>query len=95
VKAPVTQEAIPDARGSAGRGAPGPAVRDCCPQLPVAPGSHKPQAASLLDVSGREVLDLKVGANDLRALAPGVYFVRGEGRGAGDVGPIRKVVLTR
>jgi hypothetical protein len=33
--------------------------------------------------------------NDLQALAPGVYFVRGEGRGAGDVGPIRKVVLTR
>jgi hypothetical protein len=32
--------------------------------------------AELLDVSGRKVLDLHPGANDVRALAPGVYFVR-------------------
>jgi hypothetical protein len=32
--------------------------------------------AALLDVSGRKVLDLHPGANDMRALAPGVYFVR-------------------
>jgi YVTN family beta-propeller protein len=32
--------------------------------------------AELLDISGRKVLDLKSGANDVRALAPGVYFVR-------------------
>jgi hypothetical protein len=62
--------------------------------LPEAAG-RKPQVASLLDATGRKVLDLKPGANDVRALAPGVYFVRGEGRQAGDVGPIRKVVLTR
>jgi YVTN family beta-propeller protein len=43
--------------------------------LPAA-ASHKPQAASLLDISGRKVVDLHAGANDLRALAPGVYFVR-------------------
>jgi parallel beta-helix repeat protein len=30
----------------------------------------------LLDVSGRKVLDLHPGANDVRALASGVYFVR-------------------
>jgi len=30
----------------------------------------------LLDISGRKVLDLKPGANDVRQLAPGVYFVR-------------------
>ncbi|MCX6841474.1 MAG: hypothetical protein NTX53_04210 [candidate division WOR-3 bacterium] len=36
----------------------------------------KPQAASLLDILGRKVLDLHPGANDVRALAPGVYFVR-------------------
>jgi len=29
----------------------------------------------LLDVSGREVLDLHPGANDVRHLAPGIYFV--------------------
>jgi hypothetical protein len=32
--------------------------------------------AELLDVSGRKVLALHPGANDVRALAPGVYFVR-------------------
>jgi hypothetical protein len=31
--------------------------------------------AALLDISGRKVLDLKPGANDVRTLAPGVYFV--------------------
>jgi photosystem II stability/assembly factor-like uncharacterized protein len=32
--------------------------------------------AALLDISGRKVLDLHPGANDIRQLAPGVYFVR-------------------
>jgi YVTN family beta-propeller protein len=32
--------------------------------------------AELLDVSGRKILDLHTGANDVSALAPGVYFVR-------------------
>jgi hypothetical protein len=63
--------------------------------LPEA-SSHKPQAASLLDISGREVLNLHPGANDVRALAPGVYFVRGpkteDGRPALTV---RKIVVTR
>jgi YVTN family beta-propeller protein len=49
----------------------------------------------LLDISGRKVLDLKPGPNDVSALAPGVYFVRNEGRGAGDVGRMRKVVVQR
>ncbi len=31
--------------------------------------------AELLDISGRKVLDLKPGANDVRGTAPGVYFV--------------------
>jgi hypothetical protein len=31
--------------------------------------------ASLLDISGRKVMGLRTGANDVRALAPGVYFV--------------------
>jgi hypothetical protein len=51
--------------------------------------------AALLDIGGRKVMELRPGANDVRALAPGVYFVRGEGRGAGDEGRIRKVLLTR
>jgi len=64
-------------------------------RLPEA-SSPKPQAASLLDVSGRKVLDLGPGANDVRALAPGVYFVR-EGAGRREQGGVgvRKVVVTR
>jgi YVTN family beta-propeller protein len=53
--------------------------------------SHKPQAASLLDVGGRKVMELHAGANDVRHLSPGVYFVRS--------GPsavtVRKVVIQR
>ena len=63
--------------------------------LPEAAG-HRPQAASLLDISGRKVLDLRLGANDVRALAPGVYFVRRskteDGRPTAD---ISKVVVAR
>jgi hypothetical protein len=46
----------------------------------------------LLDAAGHKVMNLQLGANDVRRLAPGVYFVREES-------PIgnhaRKVVLTR
>jgi hypothetical protein len=56
--------------------------------------SHKPQAASLLDISGRRVLDLHPGANDVRALAPGVYFVR-EAQARAQAQAVRKVVVTR
>jgi len=51
---------------------------------------------SLLDISGRKVMDLVPGANDVRALAPGVYFVKegGERSEEGGAG-IRKVVVTR
>jgi len=38
--------------------------------------SRKPQAASLVDMGGRKVLNLVPGENDVRQLAPGVYFVR-------------------
>ncbi len=45
--------------------------------------------AELLDISGREVMVLHPGANDVRHLAPGVYFLRGEPQA------IIKVVLAR
>jgi len=63
--------------------------------LSAAPG-HELQATSLLDISGRKVLDLHAGANDVLALAPGVYFLKegGERSEEGGVG-IRKVVITR
>lgn len=53
-------------------------------------------AAELLDLSGRKVMDLQPGENDVRHLAPGVYFVRrpmtedGRPRAA-----VRKVVIQR
>jgi hypothetical protein len=40
--------------------------------------SPKPQAANLMDAAGRKVAKLHKGANDVSALAPGVYFVREE-----------------
>ena len=49
-------------------------VRDIL-YLPAARGEKRKARGELLDVSGRKVLDLKPGANDVRALAPGVYFV--------------------
>jgi hypothetical protein len=45
--------------------------------------------AELLDISGRKVMELVAGDNDLSRLAPGVYFVRGGSS------RVRKVVVTR
>ncbi len=62
--------------------------------LPERPSSSP---SSLLDIGGRKVLDLRPGANDVRALAPGVYFVRKQGsrtRGFED-SSIDKIVVAR
>jgi hypothetical protein len=85
-------EEAPNAKMRATR--PGPTVARGILNLQPAINNLQSEIA-LLSVDGRKVLYLNPGANDVRALAPGVYFVRGEGRGAGDVGPIRKVVVTR
>jgi len=61
--------------------------------LPEVP-SHKLQAASLLDIAGRSVLELRPGANNVSGLAPGVYFVRAASRKPSVAG-CRKVILTR
>ena len=57
----------------------------------------KPQVTScLLDACGRKLLDLGPGVNDVRALAPGVYFVREEPRAAGRIPhAVQKIVVTR
>ena len=52
----------------------------------------------LLDVSGRRMMYLREGANDVRSLAPGVYFVRSERSAVGgepSVAGVNKVVVTR
>ena len=54
--------------------------------------SRKPQASGLLDISGRKVLDLRPGANDVGHLSPGVYFVR---EAQAQAQATRKVVITR
>jgi hypothetical protein len=52
--------------------------------------------SSLLSVDGRCVMSLLPGANDVRGLAPGVYFIRPEPSAAGrEPSTITKVVLTR
>ena len=59
--------------------------------LELPPAANRPPPAALLDVSGRKVLDLHPGANDVSRIAPGVYFVRladGERRS-----PVYKVVI--
>ncbi len=58
-----------------------PAARSTRPRATIAHGILRLPKASgvLLDIAGRPVLDLVPGANDIRHLAPGVYFIRGEG----------------
>jgi hypothetical protein len=65
----------------------------------VLPGDRRPgtgDRAVLLDISGRKVLNLGPGANDVRALAPGVYFVRHEPSAVSrerSVASVRKVII--
>ena len=54
--------------------------------------NHGPQATSLLDVSGRKVMSLRAGANDVSRVCTGVYFIR-EGRAQDRA--MRKIILTR
>jgi hypothetical protein len=57
------------------------------------PRRGKSKNTVLLDASGRTVLKLHSGANDVGSLSPGVYFVSQESPGEG--GCTRKVVLTK
>jgi len=50
--------------------------------------------AELLDAAGRKVMDLRLGANDVGRLAPGVYFVRAVSCKLSAVS-CSKVVITR
>jgi DNA-binding beta-propeller fold protein YncE len=61
--------------------------------LPQAAGL-KPQASSLMDAAGRKAMELRPGPNDIRALAPGVYFVRAVSGKLSAAG-CHKVVITR
>ena len=64
--------------------------------LPVASRDEAEATSVLLDISGRKVLDLRAGANDVRQLAPGVYFVRPEPSAVSrQPSAVTKVVLAR
>jgi hypothetical protein len=54
-------------------------------ELTVDSRQHTAYRAELLDISGRKVLDLKPGPNDVSRLAPGVYFVRSANGGGQSV----------
>ncbi|HTW91923.1 MAG TPA: exo-alpha-sialidase [bacterium] len=60
-----------------------------CPRMGAVPKTV------LLDVSGRKVIDLCPGPNDVSRLAPGVYFVRSASDVMGDASSVRKVVIQR
>ena len=64
--------------------------------LPRASNVMRRVSSVLLDISGRKVMDLHPGANDVRGLAPGVHFVREQPPAASSKPQaIRKVVITR
>jgi hypothetical protein len=48
---------------------------------------------ALLSVNGRKVMNLSPGANDVRALAPGVYFVRQASGVMHDASSVTKVII--
>ena len=59
-------------------------------------GERREARGELLDISGRKVLNLQPGANDVSDLAPGVYFVReAQAQAQDQAQAIRKVVVTR
>jgi hypothetical protein len=59
-------------------------------------GARRPAKGALLDISGRKVMDLSPGANDVTRLSPGVNFVREQRTDAGRPdAAVTKVVVTR
>jgi hypothetical protein len=79
-------------------GAPDPAVSIVCGVLELAPstGDRRQVISQLRDISGRKVLDLKSGPNDVSRLAPGAYFVRSRPSAVdGQPSALRRVVVTR
>jgi len=65
--------------------------------LPMANGKGRMASGVLLNATGRKVLDLHAGANNVSSLAPGVYFVRERSAVSGEPSAVsvRKVVIAR
>jgi len=63
--------------------------------LSLASGLRRGASGVLLDISGRRVMELQAGANDVSRLSPGVYFVRSEPSAASRrPSAVQKVVIT-
>ncbi|MFO7637969.1 MAG: hypothetical protein R6X14_01490 [bacterium] len=62
--------------------------------LPVEPGVPS-CVIRLFDATGRRVMDLAPGENDIRHLSPGIYFVRQESGVMHDAPGVRKLVIQR
>lgn len=62
--------------------------------LPVEPGVPS-CVIRLFDATGRMVMDLAPGENDIRHLSPGIYFVRQESGVMHDAPGVRKLVIQR
>jgi hypothetical protein len=66
-----------------------------------APTSSLRPAAEMVDITGRKVMDLRTGENDIRHLAPGVYLVRladdgdASGGGVATRSAVHRVVVTK
>jgi len=60
--------------------------------LPQASSVMRGASSVMLDITGRKVMELKPGANDVRHLAPGVYFVR-EAQAQAQAQVVWKVVM--
>ncbi len=62
----------------------------------AAGGERSAACARLLDTSGRQVMELLPGPNDVRSLSPGVYFVREKPQASNPkLQAVQKVVITR
>jgi hypothetical protein len=78
-------------------------VRNANPMPTVVRGLLRPEPVVgtssslswLLDATGRKVLDMQAGANDVSHLSPGVYFVRLASGVARNAPSVRKVIVTR
>jgi DNA-binding beta-propeller fold protein YncE len=61
--------------------------------LPGTASGERSAVSALLDVTGRKVMELVPGENDVRHLSPGVYFLRSAD--SGERPAVRKVVVQR
>ena len=52
--------------------------------------SNLQSEVTLLDITGRKIADLKSGSNNIRYLAPGVYFIRRD-----DTNQVTKIIVTK